>query len=192
MCSPVASGDVASIVLMRTMVRLRRFSSEPTRAARSAIDGSCPSSRRSASRAASSSRRWRRTPRGQASLRSASIIAPRTRRSAKVSNLMPRSSSNRCAASIRPSTPSCTRSPMSIEFGIDAAMRRASASTNGKPGNDPAVLTGGDGLGAHESPRQDATSVGSLPFSSLPAAARYRNGGTNGRGRVPVQRTQAV
>ncbi len=39
MCSPVASGDVASIVLMRTMVRLRRFSSDPTRAARSAIDG---------------------------------------------------------------------------------------------------------------------------------------------------------
>ena len=57
MCSPVASGDVASIVLMRTMVRLRRFSSDPTRAASSAMDGSCPSSRRSDSRAASSSRR---------------------------------------------------------------------------------------------------------------------------------------
>jgi hypothetical protein len=65
--------------------------------------------------------------------RSASIIAPRTRRSAKVSNLIPRASSKRCAASIRPSTPSWTRSPMSIEFGIDAAMRRASASTNGMP-----------------------------------------------------------
>ena len=59
--------------------------------------------------------------------------APLTRRSANVSNLMPRSSSKRWAASIRPSTPSCTRSPMSIEFGIDAAMRRASASTNGRP-----------------------------------------------------------
>ena len=45
---------------------------------------------RSRSRAASSSRRTRRTPRGHASLRSASIIAPRMRRSAKVSNLMPR------------------------------------------------------------------------------------------------------
>ena len=84
------SGDVDSMVLMRTMVRPRRFSSVPTLAARSASDGSQPSSRRSASRAASSSRRWRRTPRGQASLRSASIMAPRTRRSAKVSNLMPR------------------------------------------------------------------------------------------------------
>ena len=78
------------MVLMRTMVRPRRASSDPTRAAMSASDGSAPSSRRSCSRAASISRRWRRTPRGQASRRSASIIAPRTRRSAKVSNLMPR------------------------------------------------------------------------------------------------------
>ena len=90
-----------------------------------------PSSRRSSSRAASSSRRWRRTPRGQASLRSASIMAPRMRRSAKVSNLMPRASSKRCAASIRPMTPSWTRSPMSIECGMVAATRRASCSTNG-------------------------------------------------------------
>ena len=42
-----ASGEVDSMVLMRTMVRLRRFSSEPTLAARSASDGSQPSSRRS-------------------------------------------------------------------------------------------------------------------------------------------------
>ena len=128
-----ASGEVDSIVLMRTMVLPRRVSSEPTRAARSASDGSAPSSRRSASRAASSSRRMRRTPRGHASRRSASIMAPRTRRSANVSNLMPRCSSNRCAASIRPIMPSCTRSPMSIECGIVAATRRASDSTNGNP-----------------------------------------------------------
>ena len=77
------------MALIRTMVRPSRFSSDPILAARSASDGSHPSSRRSSSRAASSSRRWRRTPRGQASLRSASIIAPRMRRSANVSNLMP-------------------------------------------------------------------------------------------------------
>ena len=101
--------------------------------ARSASDGSWPSSRRSVSRAASSSRLTRRTPRGQASRRSASIIAPRMRRSANVSNLMPRLSSNRWAASINPMTPSCTRSPTSIEWGIVDAMRRASASTKGSP-----------------------------------------------------------
>ena len=49
--------DVDSMVLMRTMVRPRRASSVPTRAARSARDGSEPVSRRRASRAASSSRR---------------------------------------------------------------------------------------------------------------------------------------
>src|SRR5882672_9615191 len=38
MCSPLASGDVASMVLMRTMVRLKRFSSEPTRADHRAAD----------------------------------------------------------------------------------------------------------------------------------------------------------
>ena len=130
--SPADSGDVDSMVLMRTMVRPRRASSEPTRLARSASDGSAPSSRRSSSRAVSSSRLWRRTPRGQASRRSASIIAPRTRRSAKVSNLMPRPSSKRAAASMRPSTPSCTRSPSSIEWGIDEATRRASDSTKGR------------------------------------------------------------
>jgi len=74
-----------------------------------------------------------RTPRGHASLRSASIIAPRIRRSAKVSNLMPRPSSKRSAASIRPMTPSWTRSLRSIECGMVAAMRRANASTNGRP-----------------------------------------------------------
>ena len=129
--SLLASGEVDSMVLMRTMVRPSRFSSDPTLAARSASDGSHPSSRRSSSRAASSSRRWRRTPRGHASLRSASIIAPRTRRSAKVSNLMPRASSKRWAASISPITPSWTRSPISIEWGIVAATRRASCWTNG-------------------------------------------------------------
>ena len=92
-----AIGDVDSMVLILTIVRSSRDSSAPTRLARSASVGSPPSSRRSASRAASSSRRTRRTPRGHASRRSASIIAPRTRRSAKVSNLMPRPSSNRCA-----------------------------------------------------------------------------------------------
>jgi hypothetical protein len=55
--SALASGEVDSIVLMRTMVRLSRYSSEPTLAARSASDGSHPSSRRNVSRAASSSRR---------------------------------------------------------------------------------------------------------------------------------------
>jgi hypothetical protein len=49
------------------------------------------------------------------SLRSASIMAPRMRRSAKVSNLIPRDSSKRSAASINPMTPSWMRSPMSIE-----------------------------------------------------------------------------
>src|SRR5205814_2298168 len=58
---------------------------------------------------------------------------PRTRRSAKVSNLMPRSSSKRFAASINPSTPSWTRSPMSIEFGIVDAIRLANDSTKGSP-----------------------------------------------------------
>ena len=47
------SGYVDSIVLMRTIVRPSRASSEPTRAARSASDGSAPSSRRNCSRAAS-------------------------------------------------------------------------------------------------------------------------------------------
>ncbi len=120
------------MVLMRTITLPRRSSSEPTAAARSASEGSWPRVARSRSRAASSSRRTRRTPRGQASLRSASIIAPRTRRSAKVSNLIPRDSSKRRAASISPSTPSCTRSPRSMEWGIVAATRRASASTNGR------------------------------------------------------------
>ena len=131
--SPEASGDVDSIALMRTMVRLRLASSDPMCFARSARDGSDPISWRSFSRAASSSRRTLRTPRGQASRRMASIIAPRTRRSAKVSNLMPRRSSKRCAASIRPIMPSCTRSPTSIECGREAAIRRAIASTNGTP-----------------------------------------------------------
>ena len=45
--SAVASGEVDSIVLIRTIVRLRRFSSIPSLAARSAIEGSYPSSRRS-------------------------------------------------------------------------------------------------------------------------------------------------
>ena len=130
--SRFAIGDVDSIVLMRRIVRSSRGTSEPTRLARSASVGSAPSSRRNCSRAASSSRRTRRTPRGHASRRSASIIAPRTRRSANVSNLMPRPSSNRCAASISPITPSCTRSPRSIECGMVEAMRRASDSTNGR------------------------------------------------------------
>ena len=143
-----ASGEVDSIALIRTIVRPRRFSSDPTLAARSARDGSCPNSRLSSSRAASSSRRWRRTPRGQASLRSASIMAPRMRRSANVSNLMPRASSKRCAASMSPMTPSWTRSPMSIEWGIVAATRRASCSTKGM-----LAITRGfseTNLGAHE------------------------------------------
>ena len=131
--SDVAKGDVDSMVLIRTIVCPRRASSEPTRAARSAKEGSPPSSRRSASRAASSSRRTRRIPRGHASRRSASIIAPRTRRSAKVSNLIPRLASNLWAASMRPIIPSCTKSPTSIECGIDAATRRASPWTNGTP-----------------------------------------------------------
>ena len=143
MFSAAVCGDVDSIVLMRTIVRFRRFSSEPTFAARSATDGSQPIVRRSSSRAASSSRRTRRTPRGQASRRSASIIAPRTRRSANVSNLIPRLSSNRWAASMRPMTPSCTRSPMSIECGIEAAIRRASASTNGRVFTTRALLSRG-------------------------------------------------
>ena len=126
-------GDVDSMVLMRTIVLPRRFSSEPTSCARSASEGSWPSETRSFSGAASSSRRTRRTPRGQASLRSASIMAPRMRRSAKVSNLMPRESSKRWAASMRPITPSCTRSLRSIEWGMVAAIRRAKASTNGIP-----------------------------------------------------------
>ena len=130
--SALAIADVDSMVLIRTIVRSRRPSSTPTRLARSAIVGSPPNSRRSCSRAASSSRRTRRMPRGQASRRSASIIAPRTRRSANVSNLIPRASSKRFAASIRPSTPSCTRSPRSIECGIVDAIRRASDSTNGR------------------------------------------------------------
>ena len=133
MFSAFENGDVDSIVLMRTMVLPSLFSSEPTASARSASDGSCPSVARSFSRAASSSRRTRRTPRGQASLRSASIIAPRIRRSANVSNLIPRESSKRWAASIKPITPSWTRSLRSIECGMVAAMRRASASTNGNP-----------------------------------------------------------
>ena len=137
------------MVLMRTIVRLRRFSSDPTRAARSAIDGSCPSSRRSASRAASSSRRWRRTPRGHASRRSASIIAPRTRRSANVSNLMPRSSSNRCAASIRPQ-----HAVLNQIADVDRVRHRGGHAARerldkGQAGDDAAVLAGGDGLGAH-------------------------------------------
>jgi len=131
--SAFENGDVDSIVLMRTMVLPSLFSSEPIACARSASDGSWPSDARSFSRAASSSRRTRRTPRGHASLRSASIIAPRIRRSANVSNLMPRESSKRCAASINPITPSWTRSLKSIEWGIVAAMRLASASTKGKP-----------------------------------------------------------
>ena len=60
-------------------------------------------------------RATRRTPRGQASRRRASIIAPRTRRSAKVSNLMPRLSSKRWAASIRPITPSWTGLPSNLD-----------------------------------------------------------------------------
>jgi len=131
--SALENGDVDSIVLMRTIVLPRRFSSEPIACARSASDGSCPSDARNFSRAASSSRRTRRTPRGHASLRSASIMAPRMRRSANVSNLIPRESSKRCAASIRPITPSWTRSLRSIECGIVAAIRRARASTNGSP-----------------------------------------------------------
>ncbi|OFW39467.1 MAG: hypothetical protein A3J29_21775 [Acidobacteria bacterium RIFCSPLOWO2_12_FULL_67_14b] len=139
--SPLENGDVDSMVLMRTMVLPRRFSSDPISTARSASDGSCPSDRRSFSRAASSSRRTRRTPRGHASLRSASIMAPRMRRSAKVSNLMPRESSKRCAASMRPITPSCTRSLRSIECGIVAAIRRASASTKGMPASTRSVFS---------------------------------------------------
>ena len=130
------------MVLMRTIVFSSRFSSEPISAARSASDGSCPSEFRSFSRAASSSRRTRRTPRGQASLRNASIIAPRMRRSAKVSNLIPRPSSKRWAASIRPMTPSWTRSLRSTECGMVDAMRRASASTKGSPASTRRFVAG--------------------------------------------------
>ena len=73
-----ASGDVSSIVLIRTMVRPSCVSSVPRCFARSESDGSQPRSCRSFSRAVSISRRMRRTPRGQASRRRASIIAPRT------------------------------------------------------------------------------------------------------------------
>jgi hypothetical protein len=79
-----ASGEVASIALMRTMVRLRRFSSEPSFAARSASDGSQPSSRRSVLAGSLELATLPAHARGHASLRSASIIAPRMRRSANV------------------------------------------------------------------------------------------------------------
>ena len=132
MVSRLAIGDVDSMVVILRIVRSRRWTSAPTRLARSASDGSAPSSRRSCSRAASSSRRTRRTPRGQASRRSASIMAPRTRRSANVSNLIPRPSSKRFAASISPRTPSWTRSPRSMECGMVDAIRLASDSTKGR------------------------------------------------------------
>ena len=131
--SGVASGEVDSMMLMRLMVRPSDASSVPMWLARSDSDGSPPSSFRSFWRAVSSSRRTRRMPRGQAPRRNASIMAPRTRRSANVSNLMPRASSNLSTASIKPSIPSWTRSPRSIECGIEAARRRAIAPTNGTP-----------------------------------------------------------
>src|SRR5207244_814810 len=77
-------------------------------------------------------RRQRIDRRHHALLGLAALVG-RVRRSANVSNLMPRPSSKRWAASIKPITPSCTRSPTSIEWGIVDAMRRASASTKGRP-----------------------------------------------------------
>ena len=76
---------------------------------------------------------------------------------------------------------------MSIEFGIVAAMRRASASTNGKPGNDAAVLAGGNGLGAHSSLLED-----SRIRDRFRSAAHHRNGDTNGRACVPTARLSAA
>jgi hypothetical protein len=40
------------------------------------------------------------------------------------------------------------------------------------------------------SPRQDRDFRRLVAFASLPAGARYRNRGTNGRGRVQYKRTQ--
>src|SRR5262249_15859370 len=56
-------------------------------------------------------------------------------------------------------------------------------------GNDPAILTWGDRLGAHllSSPGPRLRRLEA--FASLPAGARYRNRGTNGRGRVQNRRT---
>ena len=42
------------------------------------------------------------------------------------------------------------------------------------------------------SPRQDRDFRRLVAFASLPAGARYRNRGTNGRGRVQYKRTQTA
>src|SRR2546423_8196070 len=98
---------------------------------------------------------------------------------------MPRASSKRFAASIRPRTPSCTRSEMSIEFGIDAAMRRASDSTKGNPATIRRFWLAAIGWARMKSPV-----IGPDAFASLQTIARYRNGDTNCRGCVPKHRNR--
>ena len=113
------------MVVMRTIVRPSRASSEPMRAARSASDGSGTELAPQLL-----ARGFELTPLAAHSTRPRVATQGVDHRATdaalgNVSNLMPRSSSKRHAASINPSMPSCTRSPSSIECGIEAATLRA-------------------------------------------------------------------
>jgi hypothetical protein len=63
---------------------------------------------------------------------------------------------------------------MSIEFGIDEAIRRASASTNGRLATTRRFWAAATGWARMSSPVSSPDS-----FAIVPTAARYRNGDTN-------------
>ena len=175
------------------MVRPRRFSSEPTFAARSASDGSWPSSRRSVSRAASSSRRWRRTPRGHASRRSASIIAPRTRRSANVSNLMPRALVEAVGGVDQAHDP-----VLHQVADVDRVRhRRGEAAREGfdkrEPGDDAVAFVGGNRMGLHECfSSASADAISALSDEPRPVATTVPELDTRGHRAVPGQAPSCV
>ena len=73
---------------------------------------------------------------------------------------------------------------MSIEFGIDAAMRRASASTNGRPATMRRFWLAATGWA-----RMSEISLCAQGSEvALLSVAHHRNGGTNGRACVPLAR----
>ena len=94
---------------------------------------------------------------------------------------MPRASSKRQAASISPSIPSCTRSPSSIECGIDDGDAARERFDEGQSGGDAVTLAGGEWLTLHghgSSERAAAISAADGVTSSATAipAESDRNG----------------
>ena len=145
-CSLLARGEVDSIALMRTMVRPRRFSSEPTFAARSARTVRVPIP-------VSAPRARLRAPALPANSSRPGILAQRVNHGSPNATFSKRLELD-AARLVKPVR--CVDEPnhtildkisMSIEWGIVAATRRA-LFYKGNAGNNARILR--TNLGAHE------------------------------------------